>query len=101
MFLSPSFPFRDVPAYAVFLLVLLFVTRPAYLAFRRKRSGYGVVFNSVTGIPEPLKGIFREIHSDLLTSRYWRVMLRRVRNGEIMDITPYDRSKRFRNRKVY
>ena len=54
-----------------------------------------------TGIPEPLKGIFREIHSDLLTSRYWRVMLRRVRNGEIMDITPYDRSKRFRNRKVY
>ncbi|MFZ6014761.1 MAG: carboxypeptidase-like regulatory domain-containing protein [Patescibacteria group bacterium] len=32
--------------------MLLRLTRPAYLSFRRRKSGYGVVFNSVTGKPE-------------------------------------------------
>ena len=38
-------------AYGLFLAMLLKLTRPAYLSFRRRKSGYGVVFNSVTGKP--------------------------------------------------
>jgi hypothetical protein len=44
-------------AYAAILLILLRLSRPVYLAFRRRRAGYGVVFNSITGIPEPLVSI--------------------------------------------
>lgn len=43
--------------FALALLALLHLTRPAYLAFKRGRKGYGVVFNSVTGLPEPLVSI--------------------------------------------
>jgi 5-hydroxyisourate hydrolase-like protein (transthyretin family) len=38
-------------AFGLFLLLLLHITRPAYLAFRRRRTGFGVVFDSVTGQP--------------------------------------------------
>jgi hypothetical protein len=41
-------------AYGLFLIVLLRLTRSAYLSFRRRKSGYGVVFNSVTGKPESM-----------------------------------------------
>jgi isocitrate dehydrogenase kinase/phosphatase len=54
-----------------------------------------------TGIPEPLKEIFREIHGDLLTLEYWDDIRHRVHQGEIVDITPYDRAKRFANRPGY
>ncbi|OGL79509.1 hypothetical protein A3E39_00105 [Candidatus Uhrbacteria bacterium RIFCSPHIGHO2_12_FULL_60_25] len=43
--------------FGLVLLGLLHLTRPAYLAFTRGRKGYGVVFNSVTGIPESLVSI--------------------------------------------
>ncbi|MFA5935674.1 MAG: carboxypeptidase-like regulatory domain-containing protein [Patescibacteria group bacterium] len=43
--------------YAIVLATLLRVTRPAYLAFRKRRSAYGTVFNSVTEIPEALASV--------------------------------------------
>lgn len=43
--------------YVLALLGLLHLTRPAYLAFRRGKRGYGAVFNSVTGLPEQLVSI--------------------------------------------
>ncbi|MBK7143265.1 MAG: bifunctional isocitrate dehydrogenase kinase/phosphatase [bacterium] len=51
-----------------------------------------------SGIPFPLKGIFRRIHGDLYTADFWKEMKRRVRRGELADITPYDRRKKFENR---
>jgi len=50
-----------------------------------------------SGIPNPLKGIFQEIHSDLLTFQYWNNAKHRISKNESIDITPYDRSKRFKN----
>ncbi len=53
--------------YAVLLVLLLKLTRPAYLAFRRRRAGYGVVFNSVTGIPEALASVsLRDLHGQVV-----------------------------------
>jgi isocitrate dehydrogenase kinase/phosphatase len=52
-------------------------------------------FYKHTGIPEHLKGIFRDVHQDLLTIRYWSEMKSRLRKGEIVDITPYDSVKKF------
>ncbi len=49
-----------------------------------------------SGMPDRLRGIFRSVHSDLYTADFWRDMQRRVRAGEVVDITPYDRSRRFR-----
>ncbi len=40
--------------YGLVLGLFLKITRPAYLSFRRRKSGYGVVFNSVTGQPESM-----------------------------------------------
>jgi 5-hydroxyisourate hydrolase-like protein (transthyretin family) len=40
--------------YGFVLGLFLKMTRPAYLSFRRRKSGYGVVFNSVTGKPEAM-----------------------------------------------
>jgi hypothetical protein len=40
--------------YAVILLGILFLSEPVYLAFRKRRAGFGIVFNSQTGDPEPL-----------------------------------------------
>ncbi len=40
--------------YGLILSLFLKITRPAYLSFRRRKSGYGVVFNSVTGKPEAM-----------------------------------------------
>ncbi|MFZ1683029.1 MAG: bifunctional isocitrate dehydrogenase kinase/phosphatase [Candidatus Zixiibacteriota bacterium] len=48
-----------------------------------------------SGIPRPLKGIFKAVHSDLYTLRFWKDMKRRVRRGEQFDITPYDRGRKF------
>ncbi len=48
-----------------------------------------------SGIPRPLKGIFKAVHADLYTLEFWRDMKRRVRRGEQFDITPYDRTRKF------
>jgi hypothetical protein len=41
-------------AYAVALFVLLSLTRPVYLAFTKRKKGYGIVFDSITGLPVQL-----------------------------------------------
>ena len=51
-----------------------------------------------SGIPGPLKGIFRSVHADLYTLKFWDALTDRVKRGEIFDVTPYDRGKQFRNR---
>ena len=50
------------------------------------------------GIPQPLMGAFRRIHGDLFTLRYWHRMQNRVKRGDVVNIIPYDRSRRFKNR---
>ncbi len=52
------------------------------------------------GIPYLLKGIFKSVHGDLFTLEFWLNMTKRFRAGEIVDITPYDRRKRFRNIRI-
>lgn len=49
-----------------------------------------------SGIPHPLKGLFRAIHGDLYTLEFWDTLTERLRRGEILEVIPYDRSRRFR-----
>lgn len=54
-------------SYALLLSVLLKLTKPAYLAFRKRRSGFGTVFNSFTNIPEALVSIsLRDLHGRVM-----------------------------------
>ncbi|MBU1348749.1 carboxypeptidase-like regulatory domain-containing protein [Patescibacteria group bacterium] len=87
-----AFPYLGVIAYAAFVLSLLFVSRPAYLAFRRRHSGFGVVFNSVTGIPEPLVSVrLRDLHGQVVgsavTDRAGRYRLLAHRGEYLVDVT--------------
>lgn len=50
------------------------------------------------GIPQPLKGIFFGEHPELFAIDFWHDMKKRYLEGEIVDITPYDRRRRFPNR---
>jgi isocitrate dehydrogenase kinase/phosphatase len=50
------------------------------------------------GVPQRLKGVFELVHGDLFSVDFWRGVKDRVRNGELVDITPYDRAKKFRQR---
>jgi isocitrate dehydrogenase kinase/phosphatase len=50
------------------------------------------------GIPDPLRGTFYTEHRDLFTLDFWETVKSRVSDGEIIDIIPYDRRKRFRGR---
>ena len=52
--------------------------------------------DSFVGIPQPLRGIFNSVHRDLFTYQFWETIKKRVGAGEIIDIIPYDRDKRFR-----
>jgi isocitrate dehydrogenase kinase/phosphatase len=52
--------------------------------------------DTYVGIPSPLRGIFNAEHRDLFTLEFWETMKDRVSAGEIIDIIPYDRTKRFR-----
>jgi isocitrate dehydrogenase kinase/phosphatase len=52
-----------------------------------------------SGIPQPLKGIFRAAHGDLFTLTFWHDLTKRVKEGEVFDVTPYDRRRRFEERK--
>ena len=51
---------------------------------------------SYSGIPQRLKGVFEDIHSDLFTVEFWRAVKAQVSAGELVDITPYDTAKKFR-----
>jgi isocitrate dehydrogenase kinase/phosphatase len=49
-----------------------------------------------SGIPEPLKGVFKSVHGDLYTLRFWKELTERLSRGELFDVVPYERGKRFR-----
>lgn len=54
-------------AYGLLLALLLRASRPVYLAFRKRKSGYGTVFNSVTNIPEALVSLsLRDLHGRIV-----------------------------------
>ena len=79
----PTLP--DILLHVVFTLVLLGLlqlSRSVYLAFRRRRAGYGIVFNSITGLPEPLvsvrlvtPGAYGQSMSTAVTDRHGRYRL--------------------------
>ena len=48
-----------------------------------------------SGVPGPLKGIFRSVHGDLYTLEFWDTLKSKLRNGDVFDVTPYDRTKSF------
>ncbi len=52
--------------------------------------------DSFVGIPYALRGLFNSEHKDLFTMGFWENIKARVDKGEIIDIIPYDREKRFR-----
>jgi len=52
--------------------------------------------DSYVGIPQQLRGIFNSVHGDLFKLEFWESMQKRVSQGEIIDIIPYNRNKRFR-----
>jgi isocitrate dehydrogenase kinase/phosphatase len=52
--------------------------------------------DTFVGIPQPLRGVFNSAHKDLFTKEFWDTIKKRVGEGEIIDIIPYDREKRFR-----
>ncbi len=53
-----------------------------------------------SGIPIPLMGILKRAHGDLFTVEFWVDLKKRVKRGELFDITPYDRRKKFEYRLV-
>jgi len=52
---------------------------------------------SYSGVPQRLKGVFELVHADLFTVDFWRQAKERLGSGELVDITPYDRSRKFRH----
>jgi isocitrate dehydrogenase kinase/phosphatase len=51
-----------------------------------------------SGVPQPLKGVFKSVHADLYTLEFWNDLTEKLRNGEVFDVIPYDRNKRFQDR---
>jgi isocitrate dehydrogenase kinase/phosphatase len=51
-------------------------------------------FPRFMSLPQPLRGVFEDRHRDLYDLSFWLEMQRRVRSGEIVDIFPYDASRR-------
>jgi isocitrate dehydrogenase kinase/phosphatase len=41
--------------------------------------------------------VLREAHGELLTARWWRDMVERLRAGELVDVFPYREEQRLRN----
>ena len=48
-----------------------------------------------SGIPRPLRGVFKSVHGDLYTLKFWNSLTGRLTRGEFFDVFPYDRAKRF------
>jgi isocitrate dehydrogenase kinase/phosphatase len=51
-------------------------------------------FPRFISLPQPLRGVLEDRHRDLYDLSFWLEMQRRVRSGEIVDIFPYDVSRR-------
>jgi len=50
-----------------------------------------------SGIPQPLRGVFKSVHGDLYTLAFWKTLIEKLNKGEIFDVIPYDRTLRFRD----
>lgn len=50
------------------------------------------------GIPKSLQGTFNQVHGDLYNIHFWKNLQYKVRKGEIADIIPYDKARRFMHR---
>jgi isocitrate dehydrogenase kinase/phosphatase len=48
-----------------------------------------------SGIPNPLKAVFKAVHGDLYTLKFWNELTERLNRGDVFDVIPYDRKKRF------
>lgn len=53
-------------------------------------------FPRFVGLPADLRAVFETHHRDLYEATSWRAMQRRIAEGEIVDIFPYDASRRLR-----
>lgn len=51
-------------------------------------------FRYFLGLEEKWRTIFMECHADLLDPTYWQQIQARIRQGEVLDIFPYDQSQR-------
>lgn len=85
-----STPLISHLSFLLVILALLHLTRPVYLAFTRRRRAYGVVFDSLTGIPLPLvtvrlvtPGAFARQVASAVTDKHGRYRLL-GRPGEFM-----------------
>ncbi len=62
-------PYLPDLIFGLICALLLWLTRPAYLAFTRRRSGFGTVFNSHTGAPEALATVtLKDLHGQSVRS---------------------------------
>jgi isocitrate dehydrogenase kinase/phosphatase len=50
-----------------------------------------------SGIPHTLRGVFKSVHGDVYTLKFWNNLTERLKTGEILDVIPYHRNKRFRD----
>ena len=50
------------------------------------------------GIPRSLQGVFNQIHGNLYDIKFWHKIQRKVKRGDIADIIPYDKARRFKRR---
>jgi isocitrate dehydrogenase kinase/phosphatase len=48
------------------------------------------------GVPHELLEVFNSVHKDLFSVEFWKNMKDRVLRGEVFDLIPYDRDKRFK-----
>lgn len=48
-----------------------------------------------SGIPKALRGVFKSVHGDLYTLKFWDGLTENLRRGEVFDVIAYDRAKRF------
>jgi isocitrate dehydrogenase kinase/phosphatase len=48
-----------------------------------------------SGIPKPLRRIFKSAHGDLYTLEFWRTLVEKLSKGETFEVIPYERTKRF------
>lgn len=55
-------------------------------------------FLTFLGLQGELRVLFNEMHADLFSAGYWRSIQERIREGEVIDLFPYDQRKRLCNR---
>lgn len=55
-------------------------------------------FQTFLGLRSPLKELFTAVHGDLFRVDFWRQMQARHNAGEVLDLFPYEESKRLKHR---